>query len=241
MATAKKTTGSAKKTSTVIKTAAKSLAPILSKAGDKFRLNPFKLEVLPKKTRYILIGIVCVVLLGIVLFINRGLFIAALVNGEPVSRIAIIGELEKQHGAEVITRLVDRKLILQEARKQNLSATQEEVDSKRKKIIDQVSSGNEKNFQQILEAQGLTSEEFTQELRIQIVVEKMLSENTKVSDEEFNEFVSANPDLLANAENEEETRNQLREQLKQQKLQTQYTTWIEKLRKDADIVKFVSY
>lgn len=242
MPTAKKVT---KETTSKKRTAAKkSTADVVANSpakSDKLQLNPLKLESLPKRTKLILLGIICVILVGVILFINKSLFVAVLVNGEIISRVEVIGELEKQQGATIINRLIDKKLILQEATKQNLSPTQEEIDAKRKEIIDQVSDGNEENFTQILEAQGLTSEDFSAELAIQIVAEKLLSKEIEVTDEEFNQFIESNPDLMENAENKEEVEAQLREQLKQQKLQTEYNTWMEKLRTQADIVRFVDY
>ena len=235
----------AKKTTLRKKPAAKKKEEVILKdlntSSDKLQLSPFKLEVLSKKTKIILIVLVGAVLLGILLFTNRGLFIAGLVNGEPISRIEVIQELEKQQGAGVLNRLIDRKLIIQEADKQKVTVTQEEIDAKRKEIVDQVSSGNEENFKQILTAQGLTQESFIEELRIQLYVEKMLEEKTQVTDEEFNQFVKDNPDLLANAENEKDSKAQIREQLKQQKLQTEYNTWMESLRNNGNVVRFVNY
>ena len=235
----------AKKTTLRKKPAAKKKEEVILKdlntSSDKLQLSPFKLEVLSKKTKIILIVLVGAVLLGIILFANRGFFIAGLVNGEPISRLEVIQELEKQQGAGVLNRLIDRKLIIQEADKQKVTVTQEEIDAKRKEIVDQVSSGNEENFKQILTAQGLTQESFIEELRIQLYVEKMLEEKTHVTDEEFNQFVKDNPDLLANAENEKDSKAQIREQLKQQKLQTEYNTWMESLRNNGNIVRFVNY
>lgn len=200
-----------------------------------------KLEVLPKRTKLILILVVCAVLIGIIVFLNRSLFIAGLVNGEPISRLEVLGELEKQQGTAVLNRLIDRKLILQEAEKKNLEVTQDEINAKRTEIVNQVSGGDENNFNQILTSQGLTPEQFIEELRVQLLVEKMLSENTQVTDEEFNQFIESNPDLLENAENEEQARAQLRDQLQQQKLQTEYLEWLEGLRNNGNIVRFVNY
>lgn len=242
MPTAKKTTAkpSAKKRA-VVKKDAVEVSESMESLSIRTSSTPFKLEVLPKKTKITLIVLGCAVLLGILLFTNRGLFIAGLVNGEPISRIEVIQELEKQQGAGVLNRLIDRKLIVQEGEKQNLSVSQEEIDKKKKEIVDQVSGGNEENFAQILTAQGLTQESFTDELRIQLLVEKMLNDKTQVTDEEFNKFITDNPDLLENAAGGEEAKTQLKEQLRQQKLQTEYNTWMETLRKNGNIVRFVNY
>jgi len=240
----------AKKATTIRKTAARKtsvkkgiVAPKTTSSESKSpQLNPFsKFEVLSKKTRLTILVILGALLLGIIIFLNRSLFIAGIINGEPISRLEVIGELEKQQGAAVFNRLIDRKLILQESEKNNIEVSQEEIDNKRKEIIQQVSGGDEANFAQILESQGLSTEQFTEELRVQILVEKMLSNNIEVTDDEFNQFLESNPDLIENAENQDETRAQLREQLKQQKLQTEYNTWMESLRNNGDIVRFVNY
>lgn len=234
----------AKKTATKKTTAKKSTALSSAKISQGTATQSSKvsrMEVLPRKTKITLIVVVIIALVGIILFLNKGLFIAGLVNGEPVSRIEVISELEKQQGGATLNRIIDKKLILQEAEEKNISVSDEEIEQKRTEIINQVTGGNEESFSQVLQSQGLTPEQFVQELRIQIMVEKMLADVTSVTDEEFNKFIQDNPDLVENAQNEEETRSQLRQQLAQQKLQTEYNTWMEELRKDADILRFVSY
>lgn len=213
----------------------------VSSDADRLQLNPFKLDVLSKKNKMVLLVIIGLILLGIIIFTNRGLFIAALVNGEPISRLELIGDLEKQYGAEGLNKMIDKRLILQEAEKQNLSPTAEEISAKRKEIVDQVSGGDEENFKQILSSQGLTEDEFNEELKIQLVAEKMLNNNVEVTDEEFSQFIESNPDLMDNAEDKEAAEASLREQLKQQKLQSAYSTWIQKLREEANIVNLVNY
>ncbi len=215
----------------------------VSVESDKSRLNlnPFSLDKLSKRNKLIILGAILLILIGIIAYINRGLFVAATVNNQPISRLAIVSELENQYGATILSRLIDKALILQEAERKGITATTEEVDARRKEVMDQVSGGNQENFEQILTAQGLTIDEFNEELKIQIAAEKMLGDEVAVSDEELDQFLETNPDLVENAENVEQTRDQIREQLKQQKLQTQYASMMEKLRTDANIVKFIEY
>jgi len=240
MPTTKKTT-TVRKTAPRKKVVKKEISDLDLSEDVKSSKSLNKLEVLPKKTKLILVVIVCLILVGIIIFLNRGLFIAGLVNGEPISRLEVVNELEKQQGAAVLNRLIDRKLILQEAEKKNVEVTDDEINAKRTEIVKQVSGGDEANFSQILTSQGLTPEQFTEELRVQLLVEKMLSKNTQVSDEEFNQFLEKNPDLLENSENQDQARAQLREQLKQQKLQTEYVKWLDGLRNNGSVIKFVNY
>ena len=67
----------------------------------------------------VLIGLIVVILI-VAAFFLKGLFIAAVVNGEPISRITIISELEKQGGKQILSSLVNKILILQEAKKKHL-------------------------------------------------------------------------------------------------------------------------
>src|SRR3989344_2438282 len=45
------------------------------------------------------------------IFIFKGFFIASIVNGEPISRLSVIKELEKQGGKSVLESLVTKKII----------------------------------------------------------------------------------------------------------------------------------
>src|SRR5688572_16109970 len=48
------------------------------------------------------------------LYFLRGVFVAATVNGKPISRLALVKELEKQNGKETLNSLVTKELIFQE-------------------------------------------------------------------------------------------------------------------------------
>jgi len=69
-----------------------------------------------------LIGLLVVVLV-VAAFLLKGLFIAALVNGQPISRFTVISELEKQSGKQALTSLVNQTLIFQEAKKKNITVS----------------------------------------------------------------------------------------------------------------------
>jgi len=202
---------------------------------------PFKLEILSKKTKYMIIGALLVVVLGVILYLNRSVFIAVLVNGKPISRLSVVSELEKQYGNDVLNRLIDKSLIAQEAQSKNIIVTDEDINNKRKELVDQFSAGNEENFKQILQAQGISEDEFREELRVQILAEKILGDKIKVTDGEFEQFVNDNPDLLKDAENEGEARKQLRDQLVQQKIQSEFAKFRDELRAKANIQTLVNY
>src|SRR4051812_42694523 len=57
------------------------------------------------------------VVLLLVLYFAKGLFIAAVVNGMPISRFEVIHQLEKSNGKAALDALVTRKLIADAAKK----------------------------------------------------------------------------------------------------------------------------
>src|SRR3989338_5032565 len=75
-----------------------------------------------------------IIILIITAFLLKGFFIAALVNGEPIARFSVIRELEKQSGRQALSALVNQTLILQEARRKNVQATEKEINDSVKQI-----------------------------------------------------------------------------------------------------------
>src|SRR3989339_718982 len=86
-----------------------------------------------KKTKFSIIAIsVAVVVVLTSLQYSKGLFVAATVNGSPISRLAIIETLEKQAGKQALDSMITEKLI--KSGTDNISVSQEDIDSEIKKI-----------------------------------------------------------------------------------------------------------
>ena len=85
--------------------------------------------------------IVIVIIIGFALFFGyQKYLVVATVNGQPISRLTVIKELENQGGKNVLETIITRELILQEAAKKNASANQNEINSELKKIEENVKS-----------------------------------------------------------------------------------------------------
>jgi parvulin-like peptidyl-prolyl isomerase len=223
MATAKKTAAARKTVSkaSVIKTTDRSSATIAKN----------------NKT-FLIIGIV--VVLAVIAFLGKGLFIAAMVNGQPISRLSIISELEKQSGKAALDKAITRSLVFQEAAKKHVSATNDEITKEIARIDKQFKSQGQ-NLDQLLTAQGISKSEFNEDIKVQIVVQKILGDKVKVSEKEFSDFLDKNKDLIANEKDQETAKINLKLQLEQQKLAQKYQEWIAALKKDAKIQHFLGY
>jgi len=175
------------------------------------------------------LGIGLTIIIALI-FLIKGFFVAAIVNGEPVGRITIIKELEKQSG----------KLILQEAKKRGISVTEAEIDSEIKKIEESLKSQNT-TLDQALELQGMTRGQLVDEIKIQLSIQKIIGKDIKVSDKEIDDFISQNKDQFPEGTTEAQMKKEAKLSLEQQLIQEKTQAFIEELKKNAKIQYFVEY
>jgi len=178
--------------------------------------------------------------LAIAAFFLKGLFVAALVNGEPISRLSLIQQLEKQGGKQALSALVNQALILQEAKKKNIQVSQAEIDASAKQIEDSLKSQGQ-NLDTALAMQGMTRQDFLIQLKLRNLVEKLLADKIKVTDKEISDYIEKNKATLPTNLTSDEIKKSVEEQLKQQKLGSASQAWIQELNKSAKINYFVTY
>ena len=181
-----------------------------------------------------------IIILVILAFLLKELFVAALVNGQPILRLTVIDELEKQGGKQTLSSLVNQALILQEAKKKNIEVSQKEIDTAAKQIEESLKQQGQ-NLDTALTMQGLTRQDFLMQLRLRGLVEKLLAGQIKVTDREVSDYIEKNKDTLPTNLKEGEIKKGVKEQLKQQKLSTASQSWLAELNKNAKINYFINY
>lgn len=202
-------------------------------SGRRLRL-PFGLTF-----KHIIVLVGALTLIGL-LYMFRGLFIVAMVNGQPISRITFTQELEKLAGKQVMNSLVTKTLILQEANKQNITVSPQEVDAEIKKIEDNVAQQGQ-NLEQLLAMQGMTRESLREQVEIQKIIEKMFAKDIAVTDAEVNQYIEENQNSFPEGANSAEVRQSVKDQLRQQKLSEKFQAWLQEAQKNAKINYFVNF
>ena len=182
---------------------------------------------------FIVIGVVIILVLG-ALYYAKSFFVVATVNGSPITRYAVISELEKQGGKAMLESLVNQKLIEDELNKQGISVTPEEVDEEIKKIRERVTSYGG-TLEQELDLQGMTENDLREQIIIQKRVEKLLKDSTNVSDEEVMAYITVNNITPPEGMTIEVLNDQIREQLRVQKFQQEAQKWTADLTESAEI------
>ena len=122
----------------------------------------------------------------------------ASVNGTKISRAEYDGKLEAgPQGKSALNQLVQSALIDQYAADNKIDISDADVSKKEDDIKSKYPPGQ---FEQILKAQNLTEDDVKKILREQLVVEKAVSANVKVTDADVSAYLAKNHATLDTAE-----------------------------------------
>ncbi len=183
------------------------------------------------------VAIVTVLVVGATLY-TQGFVTAAKVNGESISRLSVVSELEEQAGATVLDSMISDILIEQAATKAGVTVTDAEVATEITAIESQITSQGG-TLEEVLAQQGLDRESLTGQIRTQKMLEALLSSYIEVTEEEIDAFLEANGPVPEGQE--DAARVQVAEQLKGQKFSTAAQSYVTGLRTQANIQYFVDY
>jgi len=193
-----------------------------------------------KTVRYVLTAFI---LVGLIYFGGKVFFVAS-VNGQLINRLSVIKELEKQGGKATLDTIVLKTVISQEAKKRKIDISQKEMDTELAKIEKNVTSQGT-TLDSLLAQQGMTKSDLTNEIKLQLLVTKMVDSNITIADKEIDDYLASQKEqsalTLGEAAPAEITKDQAKEAIKQQKLQGKIQTFVSDLKAKAKINYFVKY
>lgn len=189
----------------------------------------------PKQTKVI---VALLILLSLYLF--RSSFIVAMVNGIPLTRIEFTKQLEQTVGKDTLENLITEKLILQEIKKQGITISDVEVAEEIEKI-ELVVKEQESSLDDALALQGQTRESFEKNVKMQKAIEKILESKVAVTDQEIKDYFENNSQLFGEDAVFDELKEDIRQQMMNEKLNTEYGSWVTGLKEKSNIIYFVNY
>ncbi len=184
------------------------------------------------KRGYLVLLVIGLIILGLW---KKEWFVAATVNGSPISNIQLLSEMNKQYRTQTLNQMINEKLILDTARKQNTIITSGEIDAKIDEIIKNV--GGREAFEGLLTQQNLTIDSLRNQIKLQLTVEKLYANEATVSAEEVNQFLEQNVSLLTATESAAQ-RKEAEDLLKQQKVSQVFSEKFQELKQQANIKIF---
>lgn len=187
----------------------------------------------PRKSLALLIVLLSLTIIAIR---NKDMFVVAIVNGRPVSRMALDRILIKQYGAQTLDNLTTEKIIEQELKSKKVKVSDSEVDEKIEQIKKELPPGL--TFEQALEQGKTTLKELKTNIRLQLSVEKHLASRITVSEEEINAYLKENIKTLTATE-EGKQREEVKGILNKQKFNEVFGSWLTELQDKAKVSKFI--
>ncbi len=172
----------------------------------------------------------------IVQYINND-YSVAIVNGYRISRSEYEKRLEEAYGEVIASQLVNEQLIIQEAAKDEITVTEEDIQELVDQTIEDI--GGQEAFESALEANGLTEEAYRRNLKIQLLAEKMIV--TEPSEEDLLAFYEEYKDVYFGEESKyEDVKEDVADLYKSQKFNEESSAWLTEIRDSSTIQNNVS-
>ncbi len=189
-----------------------------------------------KKTAII---IAAVIILGVLIYTGKGLFIAAIVDGSPISRLSVISKLEKTSGKKLLDSLIAERLVKNEVRAKKIVVSDEEINGEIKKIEDQIALQGG-TLDEALIAENMSRNDLKTQIILQKELEKLVADRINVTDEEVAQYISDNKISIPVGE-EAITAEQIKSEMKNQKINQEADALVLVLKAKAKINYFVNY
>lgn len=167
-----------------------------------------------------------------------GKFFAGKVNLDWITKSELSGQLYSRYGRQVFEELIVDSLIRQEAKGKKVEVTRQDLDNAIEKIKKTV-LGEEMDLDNLLSLQGVSRQEFEKQLEVQILAQKLLSDQIDVSEEEVNTFIKENKEYLI-ATDESGLKAEAEEKLREQKIGEKLNTWISDLLEKAQVLRLLN-
>ncbi|KKS12787.1 MAG: PpiC-type peptidyl-prolyl cis-trans isomerase [Candidatus Daviesbacteria bacterium GW2011_GWB1_41_5] len=178
-----------------------------------------------------------IIIIGLALLVTykKEWFIAATVNGAPISNFELLSRMNQQFRSQTLSQMVNEKIILDEAGKNNITILGTDVDSKIAEVEKNV--GGPQVLDSMLAQQGQTRESIKNQIKIQLIIERLYANEATISAEEVDKFLEQNKDSLT-ATDSADQKKEAEDTLKQQKLSQIFNEKFQKLKDSAKIQIF---
>ena len=195
---------------------------------------PFKIPTnyRPSKGAYLIILLIGLLLLA---SYKKSLFIAATVNGAPITNYELLSKINDQYRKTTLNSMVNEKIITGEASKKGITVSEQDITNKITQLEGNV--GGAAALDGLLSQQGQDRTGLRKQIKVQIMIEKMYENEATISAEEVNKFLDQNKDQLQATESAAQAK-EATDILKQQKLQKIFTDKFQQLKQNAKIVIF---
>jgi hypothetical protein len=202
-------------------------------------VNPSELLKDPGKAasfRWGVTAVIILILAGLYILGSRGYIVAATVNGKPIFGWQVNSAVMSRYGAQTLESMVSEQLIADAAKKQGVTVLKSDVDAKVAELVSTL--GPNVKLEDILQYQGMSQNEFENQIRLQLIVDKLLGKDVTVTDIEVDEYIAQNRDTLT-ATDEAGLKTEAKSTIMTQKISEKIQPWFADLKAQAKIVRLL--
>lgn len=159
----------------------------------------------------------------------------AIVNGVRVSKGEYLERLEKSYGQVAAQNLIQEQLVLQGAERENVSVTADDIQNRLNDYYNE--NGGKDAVLASLAERNYTEEDVREQIKIGLLLEKILSKEVTYTDEELKEFFDQYKSVLYGNEKVsfEEKKTEIIEYYTNKEVQELRDAWLEKEEQTAKV------
>ncbi|MCL4366806.1 SurA N-terminal domain-containing protein [Patescibacteria group bacterium] len=182
----------------------------------------------------LIIVLIFVVLLALAYY-KKSWFIAATVDGAPITNLELQNALNQQYRSQVLNQLINEKILTDEAQKQGVVVTNADIDNRITQIEQSV--GGASTLDSLLSQQGQDRQSLRDQVKINLIIEKLYSNEATVSADEINQYIKNNQGQFSSSDSAQQ-QQEAKDALQQQKLQQVFSDKFQTLKQQANVKIF---
>lgn len=187
-----------------------------------------------KTNKFVYLAILIIVITFLISY-RKSWFVAAVVNGSPISNFEVLSQEDSQFRKQVLDQLINERLILNEAGKKGIKINEKDIDAKITEIEKQY--GGAASFDSVLAQEGLTKKSIRNQIKISLALEKMYGPEILVTSDEVTKFIEQNKAQMQSTTSAE-LEKEATDILKSQKQNQVFSQKFQEIKKAANIQTF---
>lgn len=183
-------------------------------------------------SKKLLITLIIVAMLISLFFVKRSWFIAATVNGSAITTFELFSAMNRQYRQQTLTDLINQQILKEEIRKSGVVVPKSDIDSKLTQI--ELNVGGAAALDGLLSQQGQTRQDLSEQIKLQLALEKMYEKEATVSSDEIKDYLAKNKSQLTASDSAGQTK-EAEGAIRQQKLQKIFSEKFQELKNKAKV------
>lgn len=169
----------------------------------------------------------------------RGLVIAGVVDGHPITRWELNARLYNRYGKTALDEIVTEQLLYEQAAKNGVTVSSKEIAAE--VAANEQQFGGKKQLMDMAKQAGINDQaQLNEFFKLKLTIKKLQDKlfKVEVTTDEVKKYYDENKQYLGNKKFEE-VQKDITDQLVQQKVQQQFTDWFGNIRKEAKVNTYI--